>query len=177
MGNITNRYSDGVFQMNADENAFAKRIKSFIEINAFPKYLLPHSIELTPADLATDAIIKILNHKSKCNIFHIYNTKLLPIKLLMDTLNNDLNIELLAVNDIMMKDILTGILADNDRKDILSGIIYDLDENKNLIYTSNVRLICNFTEKYLNKLGFKWKKIDKEYIIRYINYLRKINFI
>lgn len=177
MGNITNRYSDGVFQMNADENAFAKRIKSFIEINAFPKYLLPHSIELTPVDLATDAIMKILNHKSKCNVFHIYNTKLLPIKLLMDTLNNDLDIELLAVNDVMMKDILTGILADNDRKDILSGIIYDLDENKNLIYTSNVRLLCNFTEKYLNKLGFKWKKIDKEYIIRYIDYLRKINFI
>ncbi len=177
MGNITNRYVDGVFQMNADENAFAKRIKSFIEINAFPKYLLPHSIELTPVDLATDAIIKILNHKSKCNVFHIYNTKLLPIKLLMETLNNDLDIELLAVSDIMMKDILTGILADNDRKDILSGIIYDLDENKNLIYTSNVRLICNFTEKYLNKLGFRWKKIDKEYIIRYMNYLKKIKFI
>lgn len=177
MGNITNRYSDGVFQMNADENAFAKRIKSFIEINAFPKYLLPHSIELTPVDLATEAIIKILNHKSVCNVFHIYNTKLLPIKLLMDTLNNDLNIDLLAVSDTMMKDILTGILADNDRKDILSGIIYDLDENKNLIYTSNVRLICHFTEKYLNKLGFRWKKIDKEYIIRYMNYLRKINFI
>lgn len=177
MGNITNRYSDGVFQMNADENAFAKRIKSFIEINAFPKYLLPHSIELTPVDLATDAIIGILNHKSKCNVFHIYNTKLLPIKLLMDTLNNDLDIELLAVNDVMMKDILTGILSDNERKDILSGIIYDLDENKNLIYTSNVRLICNFTEKYLNKLGFKWKKIDKEYIIRYMNYLKKIKFI
>ena len=32
-----------------------------------------------------------------------------------------------------------------------------LDENKNLIYTSNIRLACNFTEKYLNKLGFKWK--------------------
>ena len=95
----------------------------------------------------------------------------------MDTLNNDLNIELLAVNDVMMKDILTGILADNDRKDILSGIIYDLDENKNLIYTSKVRLICNFTEKYLNKLGFKWKNIDREYIIRYINYLRNVKFI
>ena len=45
LGNITNRYSDGVFQMNADENAFAKRIKSFIEIGAFPKYMLKHSIE------------------------------------------------------------------------------------------------------------------------------------
>lgn len=177
LGNITNRYSDGVFQMNADENAFAKRIKSFIEIGAFPKYMLQHSIELTPVDLATEAIIKILNYKSSCNVFHIYNTKLLAIKLLMETLNNDLNIDILAVSDTMMKDIITGILADNSRKDILSGIIYDLDDNKNLIYTSNIRLNSDFTEKYLNKLGFKWKNIDKEYIIRYMNYLKKIKFI
>ena len=159
LGNITNRYSDGVFQMNADENAFAKRIKSFIEIGAFPKYLLPHSIELTPVDLATEAIIKILNYNSNCNVFHIYSTKLLPINLLMETLNNDLNIDILAVSDIMMKDIITGILADNSRKDILSGIIYDLDDNKNLIYTSNIRLNSNFTEKYLNKLD-----IDEAFI-------------
>jgi len=177
MGNITNRYSDGVFQMNVDENAFAKRIKSFIEIGAFPRYLLQHAIELTPVDLATEAVIKILNHKSICNVFHVYDTKLLPIKLLMDTFINDLDIDILGVSDIMMKDILTGILADNERKDILSGIIYDLDDNKNLIYTSNIRLNSNFTEKYLNKLGFKWKNIDREYIIRYINYLRNVKFI
>lgn len=177
LGNITNRYSDGVFQMNADENAFAKRIRSFIEIGAFPKYMLQHSIELTPVDLAAEAIIKILNHKSNCNVFHIYDTKLMPIRLLMETLTNDLNIDILAVSDMMMKDIITGILADNSRKDILSGIIYDLDDNKNLIYTSNIRLNSDFTEKYLNKLGFKWKNIDKEYIIMYMNYFSKIKFI
>lgn len=177
LGNIVNRYSDGLFQKNADENAFAKRIKSFIEIGAFPKYMLQHSIELTPVDLATEAIIKILNYKSNCNVFHIYNTNLLPVRLLMETLNNDLNIDILAVSDTMMKDIITGILADNSRKDILSGIIYDLDDNKNLIYTSNIRLNSDFTEKYLNKLRFKWKSIDKEYIIRYMNYFSKINFI
>lgn len=177
LGNIVNRYSDGVFQMNANENAFAKRIKTFIDIGAFPKYMLQHSIELTPVDLATEAIIKILNYNSPCNVFHIYNTRLLPIKLLMDTLNNDLNIDILAVSDTMMKDIITGILADNNRKDILSGIIYDLDDDKNLIYTSNIRLNSDFTEKYLNKLGFKWKNIDRNYIIRYINYLKEIKFI
>ncbi len=177
LGNIVNRYSDGVFQMNVSENAFAKRIKSFVEIGAFPKYLLQHAIELTPVDLATEAIIRILNHSSNCNVFHIYDTKLLTIKLLMQTLKDNLNIDMLPVSDIMMRDILTGILADNNRKNILSGIIYDLDDNKNLIYTSNIRLNSNFTEKYLKNLGFKWKKINKKYIIKYMNYLKKVNFI
>lgn len=177
LGNITNRYSDGVFQMNADENAFAKRIKSFIEIGAFPKYMLKHSIELTPVDLAAKAIIRAANYTSVCNVLHIYNTHLLEIKLLINTLNNDLHIDVLPVNDTMMKDIITGVLADNNRKDILSGIIYDLDENKQLIYTSNIRLNCSFSEEYFNKIDFYWKNIDKDYIIKYINYLRKIKFI
>ena len=177
LGNITNRYSDGVFQMNADENAFAKRIKSFIEIGAFPKYMLKHSIELTPVDLAAKAIIRAANYTSVCNVLHIYNTHLLEIKLLINTLNNDLHIDVLPVNDTMMKDIITGVLADNNRKDILSGIIYDLDENKQLIYTSNIRLNCSFSEEYFNKIDFSWKNIDKDYIIKYINYLRKIKFI
>lgn len=176
LGNITNRYSDGMFQMNIDENAFAKRIKSLIEIGAFPKYLLDHSIELTPVDLAAEAIIKSANYISTCNVLHIYNTNLLSIKLFTETLN-ELGIELLPVSEKMMTDIITGILADNTRKEILSGIVYDLDENKQLIYTSNVRLDCEFTYTFLKKIGFTWKELDKQYIIRYMNYFDKIKFI
>lgn len=177
LGNITNRYLDGLFQENVNENAFAKRLKSFIEMGAFPEYLLPHSIELTPVDLATDAIIKILNFESPCNIFHIYNTNLLPIKLLVDTLREDLQINLIPLPNKLLKDVINGILSDNERKDILSGIIYDLDNNKNLIYTSRIRLNSDFTEKYLDRIGFHWKKIDKDYIIRYMKYFEKIDFI
>lgn len=176
LGNITNRYSDGVFQMNADENAFAKRIKSFIEIGAFPKYMLKHSIELTPVDLAAEAIVKVANYTSHCNVLHIYDNNLLPIKLFIETLS-ELGINLLPVPEKMMTDIITGILADNNRKDILSGIIYDLNENKQLVYTSRIRLNSNFTEGFLERIRFNWKSIDKDYIIRYINYLRKIKFI
>ena len=176
LGNITNRYCDGVFQQNINNNAFAKRIKSFIEIGAAPKYLLKHSIELTPVDLASDAIVKILNHNSKCSVFHIYNTKLLPVTLLVETLRS-LNYDILPMSNDMFASLLTGILADNNKKDILSGIIYDLDESKKLIYTYDVRLHATFTEEYLKHLSFDWKNIDENYIIKYMNYFKKINFI
>lgn len=176
LGNITNRYCDGVFQQNIDNNAFAKRIKSFIEIGAAPKYMLKHSIELTPVDLASDAIVKILNHNSKCSVFHIYNTKLLPVTLLVETLKS-LNYDILPMSNDMFASLLTGILADNNKKDILSGIIYDLDESKKLIYTYDVRLHATFTEEYLKHLSFNWKDIDENYIIKYMNYFKKINFI
>lgn len=176
MGNITNRKSDGLFQQNVEENAFAKRLKSFIEIGAFPEYLLQHAIELGPVDLCAEATIKILQNNSKCNVFHIYNPKLLPIKELIKTFN-ELGIKISGVSDEQMSKILIEILNDDYKKEILSGIIHDIDSNKHLVYTSDVKVKYDFTEKYLEKIGFRWSTIDKEYILKYMDYFRKIGFI
>ena len=176
MGNITNRYSDGVFQQNVEENAFAKRLKSFIELGVFPEYLLAHAIELGPVDLSAEAVVKILGYNSNCNVFHIYNPKLLPIKLLINTLH-ELGININGVDNETMSKKLTEILNDDFKKEILSGIIHDIDSNKQLIYTSNVRIDYEFTEKYLEKIGFSWKEIDKEYRSTLINFGQSKYFI
>ena len=176
VGNITNRYSDGVFQRNFKDNAFAKRIKSFIELGYFPDYFLGHEIELTPVDLCSEAIIKLLYYKSNSNVLHIYNTNLLSIKLFVDLLH-ELNINITPVSNKIMVDKITTILEDNDKKDIISGIIYDLDNNKNLVYTSNISLNSNFSNKYLSKIGFSWKKVNKHYLKRCLKYFNKIGFI
>ncbi|MCI8519416.1 MAG: sugar nucleotide-binding protein [Clostridia bacterium] len=157
LGNITNRYSDGAFQMNAEDNAFAKRLKTFIEIGAFPDYTLAHELELTPVDLSAAATIKLLNHKSDCNMFHIMEPKLLPISVLIDTLSA-MDINILPVSNQMMTDIITGILSDEGRKDLVSGIIHDLDKEKRLVYTSSIRLKCLFTENYLKNCRFSLEK-------------------
>lgn len=157
LGNITNRYSDGAFQRNSEDNAFAKRLKSYIEIGAFPRYLLAHELELTPVDLAAEATIKILNHKSDCNMFHIMNGNLLPIPLLIQT-TNELGGDLTPVPDQMMTDIITGILEDDKRQGLVSGIVHDLNKDKRLVYTSSIRLNDNFTENYLRNCRFSLEK-------------------
>lgn len=176
IGNIVNRYSDGVFQRNTSENAFAQRIKSFIKLGYFPNYSLEHAIELTPVDLCADAIIKILQYNSCCTVFHVYNPKLMSLKLFYDTLK-DLKFNMKPVSTDEMTRIINKTLEDPTKKDILSGIIQDLDSNRKLIYTSNIKLDCEFTTKYLEKIGFKWKPIDKKYINKYINYFKKIKFL
>ena len=176
VGNIVSRYSDGMFQRNIEENSFAKRIKSFIDIGVFPEYSLQHAIEMTPVDLCANAILQVGKHSSKAHVFHIYNTKLLSLQLFVDTLA-EMDIKLLPVSNSEMTNIITQLLEDDNRKEILSGIIHDLDKDKQLIYTSNIRLNSDFTENYLNFIGFHWKCIDKNYIIRYINYFRKIKFL
>ncbi len=176
LGNIANRYSDGVFQRNVSDNGFATRLKSFIQIGAFPKYLLEHELEVTPVDLAANSIIKILNHSSDCNMFHIVNTHLLSIPEFIQTLNN-LGINIIPVSDILMNDIINGMLTNDERKQAVSGIVQDLNEDKKLIYTSSVKFNCDFTENYLKICGFKWKKLDKSYITKYMTYFKKIGFI
>lgn len=176
VGNVTNRFTDGMFQRNFNDNAFAKRIKSFIEIGAFPEYFLEHELELSPVDLCAKAIIKALQYESNCNVLHIYNSHLLAIKLFIEVLN-DLNIKLTPVSNKLMIDIITGILEDDSRKEIISGIIYDLDKNKNLVYTSNISLNSDFSNKYLAKIGFYWKKSDKRYLKKCMKYFKEIGFI
>ena len=46
-----------------------------------------------------------------------------------------------------------------------------------LVYTSRIRLSCDFTEKYFENIGFSWKPIDKNYLIKYINYFKSVDFI
>ena len=176
LGNITNRYSDGAFQKNVSDNAFASRLKSFIEIGAFPRYLLEHEIELTPVDLAANAIIKILNHSSDCNMFHIMNPLLLSVLEFINTINS-MGIDMIPVSDVLMNDIINGMLTNDERKQAVSGIVQDLSKDKKLIYTSATRLVLDFTVDYLKAIGFRWKKIDKNYVIKYLNYFKQIGFI
>ena len=176
IGNITNRYSDGMFQKNIKDNAFVRRLKSFIEIGAFPKETLKHALEFTPVDLCADAIIKILEYSSPCNVFHIYNPNLMPAPLLYNTLL-DRGFEIIPVTDELMSYIITGILEDNKKKDTISGIIQDIDKNKKFTYTSKVRLDCDFTNKFLNKVGFNWVSYDGLYINKCFDYFKKVHFI
>jgi len=142
----------------------------------FPDYLLEHAIELGPVDLCAEAVIKILDYNSICNVFHIYNPKLLPVKILINTLH-ELGIQIDGVDNETMSNKLTEILNDDFKKEILSGIIHDIDSKKQLIYTSNVRVKYEFSEKYLEKIGFTWKEIDREYILKYMDYFKRIGFI
>lgn len=172
LGNITNRYSDGLFSNNSKHNTFIQKLKSYINIGAFPKSFLENSLDFTPVDLAANAIVTIMNHSSDCNVFHIIESNKPSISLLAQSLN-EIGIDIIPVSNKLLFDAINGILVDEDRKHIVDGISEDLDNSNKLVHTSNVDLTSSFTEDYLKNCGFKWKKIDKNYIFKYLNYLKK----
>ena len=177
LGNITNRYSDGKFQINYKDNAFANRVKSFIELKEIPDYLLDEYIEFTPVDLCSDAIISILKNKQKnMYIYHIYNNNHVYFSNLIKLLKNlDFNIKVVNEKDFITK--IDTILNSKKETSILSGLVNDFDSNKKLSYSSNIKISNEMTNKILKNVGFEWPEIDTDYVKKYFKYFEKINFL
>lgn len=174
LGNITNRYSDGKFQINISENAFLNRILTFIKLGCIPDYLLEGYGEFTPVDYVASAITKIVQSQVDYTVFHLYNNKHLPMDKLIALLNKyGLKIDILSEAEFLK--VVDNTLHSN--QNILSGIINDFDTNKKLIYDSNIILNNNFTNEFLAKLSFKWCKIGKGYLFKYLNYLKDLGYL
>lgn len=176
LGNITNRFSDGTFQINPDENAFAGRLKSFISLKNIPDYLQALPLEFTPVDLCGKAIVYILQNNIKdFSVYHLYNNHSIYLKNFVDILNSN-HIALDFVDNKKFKSTIKNILEKTELQNELSGIINDLNDNYDLIYERDVDLNSTLTQFFLQRLGFEWPNIDENYIEKYINYMKKINF-
>ena len=176
LGNITSRYSDGVFQINPNENAFTNRLKSVMLLGVIPNYLLNQELEFTPVDLCADAIIKIMqNNNKKISVFHIYNINHIKVNKIIPVLKN-LGFKIFVVSDDEFANILEKSMSDKNSKKALSGIINDLTTEKKLKYSTNIKVKSGLSIDYLSKCKFRWKKINKTYIEKYFNYLKNIDF-
>ena len=173
MGNISNRYSDAKFQINANENAFVNRIGYILKLGVLQEGFKEHATEFAPVDLCATAIVKIMQSDPDFNVFHIFNNKLISFSNLIDFINN-LGIKLDFVSDKKFSDTVTYFLNDPKLKNEISGIVTDLDSNKLFKLNANILLDVDFSVSYLQKLGFEWPKIDEDYIKKYITYFEQI---
>lgn len=170
IGNITNRYIDGVFQENASENAFLNRLSCIINLNCLPIELLDFKLEFTPVDYCAKFIVYLCKSMiNNLNIYHLFNDNLITFndfntilkfygyKLKITTLNEFKN---KVLNSEFNTFGITNYLSVIDNKD-----------NNSLILDNN------YTNKLLNNFNLKWPNITSEYIEKIINYLKKYNYI
>lgn len=176
IGNISNRFSDAKFQINTLDNAYINRLKSLLKLEAIPNELLKHSLEFTPVDSCAESIIRIVMDNPAFNVFHLFNTNLMPVTRLIEILNI-LGFTVNSVSKKKFTEIIDEFLQDDTLKDSISGIIPDLDNKKSLNLISNVLPIADFTTQYLETLGFSWPEIDFEYIQKYIEYFKNIGYL
>lgn len=172
IGNITNRFSDGVFQQNANENAFLNRISAVINLHCIPKQLLNIPIEFTPVDYCANFIVSLLTadiRRNNLTIYHLFNQNYLDFSNLFDFLNKlNINMEICDIEDFE-KLILS---SKNNYFGIISYISNINNKNFNWVILNN-----NYTNSILEKLNLSWPKITEDYLNSVINYLMKNKFI
>ena len=175
VGNLSNRFSDGLFQINVSENAFVNRIKSIINLRVIQDSFLENFVELTPVDLCANAIIKIVNTKHDFSVLHIFNTNFIKYRKLIEFINN-FGYEVKAVSD---KDFSTRVkhyLNTNSLKNSITGIITDLNKDKTLNYTSNIEVHAEISNSFLNSLDFHWPILDELYFRKYFKFFKEISY-
>ncbi len=176
IGNITNRFSDGKFQINVSENAFVNRLKSIFKLGVIQKKFLEHSLEFTPVDVCSKAIVKIIQSNPEFSVFHLFNSNLLRIDTLLNYLDC-LNRTITCVDDKDFSCTIEKFLSNDELKNDIAGIITDLDKDKLLNLIAHIIPNDDFTINYLTHLGFQWPEIDIDYIKKYLHYFDSINFL
>lgn len=176
MGNLTNRYSDAKFQKNHESNAFLNRLRAVLDLGIFPEYLMDLYLEFTPIDDAASAVMIIARHFStEQTVFHINSIKVMYMDKVLDCFKK-CGIDMKIVDSAKFTGALKETAKQTNTEYIFETFINDMDENDKLNYDSNIRIENDFTVTYLKNLGFEWSDIDFEYINRYIEYFRELEY-
>lgn len=171
VGNLTNRYCDGVFQKNYSENAFLRRMKTFLSLGVYPDVLKDSLIEFSPIDETARAIMTIVFCKKTKDmlIYHASHVQKMTYEHLKNLLQN-IGKSLTPVDIDVFVDMLQ---AGNTSHDYVRN---DLIEMKKMIKSDAIPVIPvnEKTTMELKTNGFEWKEIDETYIQNYVDYLEKI---
>ncbi len=168
IGNLTCRTSDYKFQLNKDENAFANRIKTLLQIKVLPENLKDLYFEFTPVDVVAEIILKMAYIKSNRIIYHIFNHNHINIEDFIEFMKyKDINIKF--IDKIEFSKLMNEYLKNKDTVEKIKGILIDLSKDNELNYITNIKIKSDITLRMLEKLDITWPKIDKEYIYGYID--------
>ena len=177
VGNLTGRFRDGHFQANIEENAFYNILRMILKYNILPSTMLEQFLEFTPVDLCAKAISLIIQNINYLGyVFHLFNQNYLSAKSLINIIKElEYDIQILTGNEF--KNEILRLSNEKSEENILKGIVNDIDENVGLTFTSTVQQKNINTNFYLDKLGFNWPNINREYIKKIIDYMKKNNYI
>lgn len=150
IGNIMPRVSDGRFQDNYNQNAFISAIRLMMKLGKIPKDYLRLKVEFSPVDECAVSIVELIQMDCKNNIYHIVNENETYIKEIVEVLDND------KIEIVNKAEFIKNL---NNYDEIGSEYIKEYILQNNLNQYSVERTIKN-----LESVGFRWSKINQDYI-------------
>lgn len=169
VGNLTNRYSDGRFQNNYAENAFLRRMYTFLSLGAYPDVLAKSSVEFSPIDETARAIVALAMQKEytmQC-IYHVSHSHSMTYRRLAEKLHTIGK----TLRAIPVEEFLTLLQPGNVSHDYVKNNLYEM---KKMAAYRPVASVNKTTENYLKEIGFTWMEIGEKYLKRYIEYVEAL---
>lgn len=177
VGMLMGRYSDGHFQRNISENAMYNRLKSIIELEAVPLDILTAGLDFTPVDYCAKAIVEVLlTDAAEGRVFHLFNHNTVAMSDFIRMLGS-LGATITTLSTFEFKQLVEGIASDKDRKKLLAGLVTDFDQDKTLHYSSSIKVDSDYTQQYLNHLGFEWPSVTVEYLQKLVIHMKAVGFL
>ena len=177
LGDLTGRYSDGVFQENINQNAIYLRLKSILEIGHVSNTILRNNLEFSPVDYTARAVKSIIwSNNCQNRIFNIYNPNMVSTEKLLEFMEKSNYLITVLPKEDFAK-LIETLSANIENQEKLLGIINDFTEDKDLVYNYTIKQKNEITCTYLNNLGFNWPKINESYLRKVLDYMKKVDFI
>lgn len=167
VGNLMQRISDGMFQINKFDNAYFKRIYGFIKLGKLPQNLSNQELEFTPIDSCAEAIVKLMTYSNK--VFHLLNPNLVNIYDLTLILNKyEKNMKFISENEF------NNFIRNEENNNYLENFITDLNNSTSLNYDTDIHINDELTRVFLKYNGFQWPKIDNDYLELFIKNILEV---
>ncbi len=78
LGNLAPRSTDGMFQINANENAIMNFLNTVRELGCYPQSLEKQRIDFTPVDCAARDVARLISVSTSA-VFHVFDTRKVAI--------------------------------------------------------------------------------------------------
>ena len=150
MGNICERYSDGVFQINNEANAFYIREKAILHIGMICSKLENINIDKSYVDFCAEAIVKLASKDN--SVYHIYNPHMLSLYDYLLAKHPQLQVTDDRTFDIAMKK-----AAQNNIYCQIALMYFDATNKHN----NNITISCQKTYNTLRQINFEWPQIKE----------------
>jgi len=174
MGNLMARQSDSEFQINFETNAFIKRLRAYAAIGKIPYQVLGGKVELTPIDMAAQAILLLSQAPRECCVFHVYNSHQIYIGDIVNMMK-EVGLAISGSEEDEFRESFAQAREDETKQDAISGLVTAMGmgkgEGRGLVEVDN-----DYTTQILYRLGYKWPLINDEYLVMFIQYLKEMNF-
>lgn len=177
VGNLTGRYSDGLFQSNMEGNKFYNLLRFFAAIKMISTDIYELEVELTPVDVCADTILGLAKrYDGEVKVFHLYNANKVKIGEIVKAYNS-LGSKITVVDIECYRDRIEQIANDNNLREMLMGVVNVLNRNGMFKTAHSIEVSCEITETILKQMGIQWPDINHEYLRKMFQYMLEVGFV